>query len=243
VGRNPFVQSTMYGEGYDWTQQYTVSSGDIVGALPVGIQTRGNRDLPYWPSQNCYVYKEVWGHPVGRWFWLMQDLAGPALVEGRVKPGAARKVEFVETATGRSLSVEADAARGSFRAFIPEGKYTVRSGDARLTVTALPGGTHYLDLRPGHAVDFEMTAGESKGVVKIRLTAAGEGVHSFSIRTDNLSVDQPQKELRLKPGAPGTLVWKARVQSPGSPWVAVVIPDGDLSQRREVVSPAPESGS
>src|SRR5690606_30225512 len=26
VGRNPFVQSMMYGEGYDWAQQYSVSS-------------------------------------------------------------------------------------------------------------------------------------------------------------------------------------------------------------------------
>jgi hypothetical protein len=73
VGRNPFVQSTMIGEGYDWAQQYSVSSGDFVGALPVGMQSRGITDLPYWPSQNMYVYKEVWVHPVARWIWLMED--------------------------------------------------------------------------------------------------------------------------------------------------------------------------
>jgi hypothetical protein len=74
VGRNPFVQSTMYGEGYDWAQQYSVSSGDFVGTLPVGMQSRGVSDLPYWPSQNMYVYKEVWVHPSARWLWLMADL-------------------------------------------------------------------------------------------------------------------------------------------------------------------------
>jgi hypothetical protein len=74
VGRNPFVQSTMYGEGYDWSQQYSVSSGDFVGSLPVGMQSRGVTDLPYWSSQNMYVYKEVWVHPSGRWLWLMADL-------------------------------------------------------------------------------------------------------------------------------------------------------------------------
>ncbi|HEU5208898.1 MAG TPA: glycoside hydrolase family 9 protein [Longimicrobiales bacterium] len=74
VGRNPFTQSTMYGEGYDWSQQYAVSSGDFVGALPVGMQSRGDSDLPYWPTQNMYVYKEVWVHSVGRWIWLMADL-------------------------------------------------------------------------------------------------------------------------------------------------------------------------
>ncbi len=74
VGRNPFVQSTMYGEGYDWAQQYSVSSGDFVGSLPVGMQSRGTTDLPYWPSQNMYVYKEVWVHSNSRWLWLMEDL-------------------------------------------------------------------------------------------------------------------------------------------------------------------------
>jgi hypothetical protein len=77
VGRNPFVQSTMYGEGYDWAQQYSVSSGDFVGSLPVGMQSRGVTDLPYWPAQNMYVYKEVWVHPVSRWLWMMEDLLGP----------------------------------------------------------------------------------------------------------------------------------------------------------------------
>ncbi|MGQ0814497.1 MAG: glycoside hydrolase family 9 protein [Gemmatimonadota bacterium] len=74
VGRNPFVQSTMYGEGYDWAQQYSVSSGDFVGSLPVGMQSRGVTDLPYWPSQNMYVYKEVWVHSASRWLWLVADL-------------------------------------------------------------------------------------------------------------------------------------------------------------------------
>ncbi|MGI8617483.1 MAG: glycoside hydrolase family 9 protein, partial [Gemmatimonadaceae bacterium] len=81
VGRNPFAQSTMYGEGYGWAQQYSVSSGDFVGSLPVGMQSRDTTDLPYWPSQNMYVYKEVWVHSSARWLWLMQDLTGtsPAL--------------------------------------------------------------------------------------------------------------------------------------------------------------------
>jgi hypothetical protein len=74
VGRNPFVQSMMYGVGYDWAQQYSVSSGDFVGSLPVGMQSRGVTDLPYWPSQNMYVYKEVWVHSTSRWLWLMADL-------------------------------------------------------------------------------------------------------------------------------------------------------------------------
>ena len=41
VGRNPFGSSLMYGEGYDWTPLYSVRSGPMVGALPVGIRNQG----------------------------------------------------------------------------------------------------------------------------------------------------------------------------------------------------------
>jgi len=78
VGLNPFAQSTMYGEGYDFAPQYTARSGDIVGSLPVGMKSLGNRDLPYWPVTNVWNYKEVWVHPVSRWIWLMCNVArGP----------------------------------------------------------------------------------------------------------------------------------------------------------------------
>ncbi len=73
VGCNPFGQSLMYGEGYDYAPQYTATSGDIAGSLPVGIQTNVHHDVPYWPAQNCYNYKEVWVHPSSRWLWLMND--------------------------------------------------------------------------------------------------------------------------------------------------------------------------
>jgi hypothetical protein len=86
VGQNPFAQSTMYGVGYDWAQQYSVSSGDMVGSLPVGMQSHGASDVPYWPGQNMYVYKEVWVHPVSRWLWLVADLVGP--LPGEALPDA-----------------------------------------------------------------------------------------------------------------------------------------------------------
>ncbi|HSJ07579.1 MAG TPA: glycoside hydrolase family 9 protein [Longimicrobiales bacterium] len=177
VGRNPFVQSTMYGEGYDWPQQYAVSSGDFVGALPVGMQSWRATDLPYWPSQNMYVYKEVWVHPVSRWLWLMQDMAG----HGTVKGGGDR------AGTGRDLALE-------FR------------------------------LQSETAAD---------GTVTIRLTAAGSGAHRFAVRPDNLDVDQPERSLILRPDVPGVIEWTARMRSPDAPWIAVIIPDGDVSRRLE----------
>ncbi len=73
LGLNPFNQSLMYGEGYRYAGQYSVMSGNIVGGLPVGVQTHFNRDEPYWSAENCYNWKEIWVHPSTRWLMLMSD--------------------------------------------------------------------------------------------------------------------------------------------------------------------------
>ena len=148
-----------------------MSSGDFVGSLPVGMQSRGITDLPYWPSQNMYVYKEVWVHPVSRWLWLMADLTGTGLAEARTK----RSVDFSVT-----------------------------------------------------------TAKMASGELAITVRASGSGTHTFSIRSDNLTIVQPEKRLVLRGGKPGVLRWNARIRSANTPWVAVIIPDGNVDQRREV---------
>lgn len=137
VGRNPFTQSTMYGEGYDWAQQYSVSSGDMVGTLPVGMQSRGTSDLPYWPSQNMYVYKEVWVHSSNRWLWLMEDLLP-------------RPQEFAATGrpvlTGREVIGGDLVLRLTVSGAGPQ-RYTLRTDNLRLR----SGGqaTQSVTLRPG----------------------------------------------------------------------------------------------
>ncbi len=73
LGINPFAQSLMYGEGYRYAGQYSVTSGNLIGGLPVGVQTHFNRDEPYWPAENCYNWKEIWVNPSFRWLMLMHD--------------------------------------------------------------------------------------------------------------------------------------------------------------------------
>jgi hypothetical protein len=160
----------MYGEGYDWAQQYSVSSGDFVGALPVGMQSRGTSDLPYWPSQNTYVYKEVWVHSVSRWLWLMADL-------------------------------------------LPDGATSAGRPTFAVTSASLPNGD-----------------------VTVRLTTSGgEGAHTFALRADGLVVDRPARAVTLRAGRATTIEWKARPAAADVPWVAVVIPDGEVGRRREVM--------
>jgi hypothetical protein len=238
VGRNPFVQSTMYGEGYDWAQQYAVSSGDFVGALPVGVQSRGATDMPYWPSQNMYVYKEVWVHPVSRWLWLMQDIAGPGQVEVRVAPGAGRRVELTNSHGGTTTMDVALAGRAS--GSVPAGRYTVRSGQQQAAVSVLPGGSYRLDLRPGHAVEYALhTSTAANGRITLRLTANGDGVHAFALRAENLAVDAAPRRVTLRPGSPATIEWTARREVAAAPWVAVVMVDGAPADLPPVVGNTP----
>jgi glycosyl hydrolase family 9/cellulase-like Ig domain-containing protein len=235
IGRNPFSQSTMYGEGYDFTPLYAPFPGNIVGALPVGLQTRGDNDIPYWPVQSTWTYKEVWVHPVARWIWLMRDLAGPALIEGH----ADSPVEFLAIGSGPSTATKANPTNGQFRVLLPEGKYTVRCYAEEHAATFLPAGIYHLDLRPGRALDFEISkVVSSSGEVRIRLSARGNGIHSFSIRTDNLTLPDAKKQLILKRGSVGTLEWSGRITSLDTPWVVVVIADENPTIRKELMGAA-----
>jgi len=73
LGANPFAQSLMYGEGYRFTALFSRASGNLVGGLPVGVQTHFNNDVPYWPTEVGYTWKEVWVHPSTRWLMLATD--------------------------------------------------------------------------------------------------------------------------------------------------------------------------
>jgi hypothetical protein len=73
VGKNPFGQSLIWGEGSNYPQQYTALPGEMVGEIPVGMQSRFNEDTPYWPQFNTATYKEVWGSSAGRWFSLISE--------------------------------------------------------------------------------------------------------------------------------------------------------------------------
>ncbi|MDR1403087.1 MAG: glycoside hydrolase family 9 protein [Tannerellaceae bacterium] len=70
VGKNPFGQSLIFGEGYNYPQMDSFSSGEIVGQTPVGVRSLDNEDIPYWPQTNNACYKEVWVTSAGKWLTL-----------------------------------------------------------------------------------------------------------------------------------------------------------------------------
>lgn len=73
VGKNPFGQSLIYGEGSNYPQLYTALPGETVGEIPVGMQSYFNEDEPYWPQFNTATYKEVWGSSAARWLMLISE--------------------------------------------------------------------------------------------------------------------------------------------------------------------------
>jgi len=235
IGRNPFSSSLMYGEGYDWTPLYSVRSGQMVGALPVGIETKGYNDAPYWPTQICWTYKEVWTAPVGQWIWLMQDISVPSTIRGITDPANHEAIEFREENSGQLIHV-ATSSDGQFNVRLPEGHYDVHHGAAHTSVKVLPGGIHSLDLRPEHFLDFKVTSQRApKNAIVVRLEASGAGDHAFSIRSDNLALSDPAvQSVHLTAGGNKEVVWRAQVVSPETPWVAVVVPDGEMNEREEV---------
>jgi hypothetical protein len=182
-----------------------------------------------------WTYKEVWVHPVCRWIWLMKDLYGPALVEGF----SAGKVKFKEITTGTETVAESDRISGRFRIMLPQGEYRVDCNGGEQLKTFLSSATYQLDLRPGNFLDFDIAqVSTGKGRLAIRITARGKGTHHFSIRVNNLKLTGNRKELILKPGEPGRLEWAAVIDSPDEPWAAVLIPDDDLSGRKEIFGSA-----
>lgn len=73
VGKNPFGQSLIYGEGRLYPQMSSFSSGELTGEMPVGIRSLGDSDQPEWPAVNNACYKEVWTTVAGKWLSLLSE--------------------------------------------------------------------------------------------------------------------------------------------------------------------------
>ncbi len=123
VGKNPFAESVMFGEGYDYCQEYAVLPGEMVGELGVGFACLGDHDAPFWPQVNTCVYKEVWIKPPLHWAWLAADIAGEANVRGSLR-GDAGDITFTHHLTGSVYRFTPHSESGWFEGRVPAGEYT-----------------------------------------------------------------------------------------------------------------------
>jgi hypothetical protein len=166
----------------------------------------------------------------------MQDIAVPATVRGTANTASQEPVAFREQKSGQVIAATTTAMDGEFNIHLPEGHYDVRQGLAHTSITVLPGGLYHLDLRREHLFDFKVTLqNPGHNEIVLRVSAEGAGNHTFTIRSDNLILHEPgTQRVDLISGNAREAVWHAQVVSSETPWVAVVIPDGDINERREV---------
>ncbi len=103
-GANPFSQSLMYGEGYDFAPHFAYCLKDLVGALPVGMDCMSGDD-PNWSATNTATYKEIWVEPVNRFMGaLAVYLSEPEMVSGKLdKEETAVNISFVKVNTDSDI--------------------------------------------------------------------------------------------------------------------------------------------
>ena len=65
LGRNPFGASLMYGVGYNYAPLFAYCTHNVVGALPVGVDSFRD-DEPFWNGTAGATSHEMWIEPVSR---------------------------------------------------------------------------------------------------------------------------------------------------------------------------------
>ncbi len=74
----------------------------------------------------------------------------------------------------------------------------------------------------------------------VQLEAEGTGRHQFTLRSDNLQLSEPaEQEALLAQGHKHAVIWHARVTDASSPWVGVIVQDGDVEKHIELTGVAP----
>jgi hypothetical protein len=228
-GGNPFSQSFMYGEGYDYPPLYAYNPGDIVGSLPVGVDCVRD-DKPFWSASNHATFKEIWVVPVNRFLWNALYLTMPAMVEGELTHVDSKPIVFSNKVTSEQITVNPDDS-GKFKALVPAGEYTIEFDSASRALTLLSGMQYTLNLNPEENIDFVTNVDSNdieKKVVRIKVIAEGKGQHTVSIRCFNGKISKPEKEINLGSGDKTEINWDVSITNPKIPWIAVIIPDGNL---------------
>jgi hypothetical protein len=65
----------------------------------------------------------------------------------------------------------------------------------------------------------------------VLLEAEGSGLHRFTLRADNLNLrESAEQEVRLEQGPKEALTWHAGIANVRTPWVGVLVQDGDMEK-------------
>lgn len=229
VGHNPFGQSTMFGEGYDYCQLYAVLPGDMVGALGVGMESCDERDAPFWPQLNNCTYKEVWVAAPGKWLWMMSDEYMPARINAVFSGGGSGSVYFMNKVTGAEYSFPLDG--GILNCELAAGIYEMKAGDQRRELTVVAGGKYNIKTPlASYAIEKESPGGNK---VRITVKGSGSGRSELELRLRNLKAGTLKKAVDL--GSTEGVSFDCEILDTNEAWAAAVIPGGDTTEAVSVI--------
>lgn len=225
VGRNPFAQSVLYGEGYDWIQQYAVQPGQTVGQLSVGIESLFDADRPYWPQVCTATYKEVWIETAVKWIWNMAYACLPARIHGVVPDagtaGVPSPILFTHVSLDLKHEIRPDPATGRFEAELEAGSWRVAWQDQATHLDVVAGLDRTLAF-PLTDVGIDMKP-DTAGVLRLHLTA--DAAHDAILRLCAFNLAGLPEQVRLAAGT--RMQWDILPVHAGEPWLLQVTREGD----------------
>ena len=226
LGANPFSRSLVYGVGYDYWQNFTVSLPNLVGGLSLGFNSYRD-DSPAWGNNALFPYKELWVFSSCRMAHVLAYVGAPASVTGSASRGA----EWTNLRTRAVHAVDP----GKFGLRLPGGDYQVSFGGRSCHVLLGDGTSRTLDLDPAETLTIELSAGQADGtVVAVAMTLSGSGRYDLEARTFNARLTGLPPTVNLTGNGTRTDQLIVQIEDPSMPWLLAVIPDGRLSDRAEV---------
>lgn len=226
VGKNPFAESVMFGEGYDYCQEYCVLPGEMVGEMGVGFACLDEHDSPFWPQVDTCVYKEVWIRSVLQWLWLVSDVHGAAKASGIAVCGSG-EVVFTNTVNGTVYKLAVNPETGWYEGEVPSGKYEISCCGQTKHMTLLASRTYRLNA-PFR--DYEVVSRVEDGKVTVVIKTVGDGNVHLTAKAVNVKGVELDRDIVC--GEEITLT--GEIADTNMPYYVAVIPENDLKQILEV---------
>ena len=212
IGLNPFAQSAVYGEGYDYRKHFASMCKVTVGSISTGFLGLPD-DTPSWKASGG----ETWGICTGHFFHVLAAIATPVRVSGRAPSGA-----IFTDASGKEYPVRA----GAYAISLPSGRYKVAFGGRVKDVTLVGGADVKLSLDPKSDIDAKLSSRvEASGDVALTARLEGTGKFGLRLRLFNAS-GEVRRQVALN-GKGTTVDLPVKIVDANQPWGAALFVDGN----------------
>ena len=225
VGANPFSRSLLFGVGYDYWQNFTVDNINFVGGLGLGMNSY-EADMPAWPNNAVFPYKEQWSYSTGRMALNLAQCATPALLLGH----ASSPLTLREQRSGAVVSLQ----HGKLNQPLVPGRYMVNQDSVEWQLDLVGGRTYRLNFDPQHTLALSLLTDVAERHVVIHADVLGSGAHDLALRSFNLVGNSVEQHVVLRQGQPNRVSWRLTVIDMNKPWIAVVVPGFAPDLRQEV---------